>query len=114
MVAVHRKLFSVRITRMPRAYFQEERIKLHSLKTADGAEEAKKVEEKWSKAPPVEHFDRQHFVEYFPQLFYDLRYQKRIRKCSRAGRICIVYTLLDERQMSLTTRLAFARIVGPS
>uniref|UniRef100_A0AC34PUS8 ATP synthase subunit d, mitochondrial n=1 Tax=Panagrolaimus sp. JU765 TaxID=591449 RepID=A0AC34PUS8_9BILA len=58
--------------------YNEARIKLHELKTADGAVEAKKIEEKWAKAPPVEHFDRQHFVEYFPQLFYDLRYQKRI------------------------------------
>uniref|UniRef100_A0A7E4ZWQ2 ATP synthase subunit d, mitochondrial n=1 Tax=Panagrellus redivivus TaxID=6233 RepID=A0A7E4ZWQ2_PANRE len=54
------------------------RAKLHELKTADGAVEANKVEEKWAKAPPVEHFERQHFVEYFPTLFYDLRYQKRI------------------------------------
>uniref|UniRef100_A0AC34GWS4 ATP synthase subunit d, mitochondrial n=1 Tax=Panagrolaimus sp. ES5 TaxID=591445 RepID=A0AC34GWS4_9BILA len=58
--------------------YNNARIKLHELKTADGAVEAKKVEEKWAKAPPVEHFDRQHFAEYFPQIFYDLRYQKRI------------------------------------
>ncbi|KAI6219524.1 ATP synthase subunit d, mitochondrial [Aphelenchoides fujianensis] len=60
------------------AKYNEARIKLHALKTADGAEEAKKVEQKWAKAPPVEHMDRQAFVEFFPQLFYDLRYQKRI------------------------------------
>lgn len=59
--------------------YNEARTKLHDAKTADGALEAQKVEEKWAKAPPIEHFDRQHFVEYFPQLFYDLRYQKRIR-----------------------------------
>jgi|UniRef100_A0AC35FTV1 hypothetical protein len=58
--------------------YNNARIKFHELKTADGAIEAKKVEEKWAKAPPVEHFDRQHFAEYFPQIFYDLRYQKRI------------------------------------
>uniref|UniRef100_A0A914Z3J4 ATP synthase subunit d, mitochondrial n=1 Tax=Panagrolaimus superbus TaxID=310955 RepID=A0A914Z3J4_9BILA len=58
--------------------YNNARIKLHELKTADGAVAAKKVEEKWAKAPPVEHFDRQHFAEYFPQIFYDLRYQKRI------------------------------------
>jgi hypothetical protein len=58
--------------------YNNARIKLHEMKTADGALEAKKVEEKWAKAPPVEHFDRQHFAEYFPQIFYDLRYQKRI------------------------------------
>ncbi|VDL62993.1 unnamed protein product [Nippostrongylus brasiliensis] len=71
---------------IPKAYLQEidhwveynnERIKLHDMKVADGLEQAKKVEEKWAKAPPVEHFDRQHFVEYFPQHFYDLRYQNR-------------------------------------
>uniref|UniRef100_A0A914S6K7 Uncharacterized protein n=1 Tax=Parascaris equorum TaxID=6256 RepID=A0A914S6K7_PAREQ len=37
-----------------------------------------KVEEKWARAPPVEHFSREHFVEYFPQQFYDLRYQDRV------------------------------------
>lgn len=26
----------------------------------------------------MEHFDRQHFAEYFPQHFYDLRYENRI------------------------------------
>lgn len=71
------------------------RIKLHKLKTADGVVEAKKVvcfnnfmlgfnlvfkEEKWAKAPPIEHFSREHFVEYFPQLFVDYRYQEHIRK----------------------------------
>uniref|UniRef100_A0A1I7WCQ0 ATP synthase subunit d, mitochondrial n=1 Tax=Heterorhabditis bacteriophora TaxID=37862 RepID=A0A1I7WCQ0_HETBA len=72
---------------IPKQYLQEvdhwmeynnERVKLHDLKVADGLEQAKKVEEKWAKAPPVEHFDRQHFVEYFPQHFYDLRYQNRL------------------------------------
>ena len=60
------------------AEFNKERISLHELKVADGIKEAEKVEAKWSAAPPVEHFDRQHFVEYFPQHFYDLRYQPRI------------------------------------
>ncbi|RCN49145.1 hypothetical protein ANCCAN_04718 [Ancylostoma caninum] len=72
---------------IPKAYLQEidhwieynnERTKLHEMKVADGLEQAKKVEDKWASAPPVEHFDRQHFVEYFPQEFYDLRYQNRI------------------------------------
>lgn len=72
---------------VPKEYLQEidhwvaynnERIKLHDMKVADGLEQAKKVEDKWASAPPVEHFDRQHFVEYFPQEFYDLRYQNRI------------------------------------
>ncbi|CAJ0576966.1 unnamed protein product, partial [Mesorhabditis spiculigera] len=58
--------------------FNNARIKLHQLKVADGIEQAKKVEAKWAAAPPVEHFDRQHFSEYFPQHFYDLRYQERI------------------------------------
>lgn len=73
--------------------YNNARIKLHEVKVADGLQEAKKVitfiskrflifffqvEEKWAKAPPVEHFDRQHFVEYFPAHFYDLRYQNRI------------------------------------
>ncbi|CAI2355065.1 unnamed protein product [Caenorhabditis sp. 36 PRJEB53466] len=58
--------------------YNNARIKLHDIKVADGLQEAKKVEEKWAKAPPVEHFDRQHFVEYFPAHFYDLRYQNRI------------------------------------
>ncbi|VDK59897.1 unnamed protein product [Cylicostephanus goldi] len=71
---------------IPKAYLQEidhwteynnERVKLHEMKVADGLEQAKKVEDKWAKAPPVEHFDRQHFAEYFPQEFYDLRYQNR-------------------------------------
>ncbi|KIH50085.1 hypothetical protein ANCDUO_19839 [Ancylostoma duodenale] len=71
---------------IPKAYLQEidhwieynnERTKLHEMKVADGLEQAKKVEDKWASAPPVEHFDRQHFVEYFPQEFYDLRYQNR-------------------------------------
>uniref|UniRef100_A0A0N4ZND0 ATP synthase subunit d, mitochondrial n=1 Tax=Parastrongyloides trichosuri TaxID=131310 RepID=A0A0N4ZND0_PARTI len=57
--------------------YNEARIKFHEQKTAVGAEEAKKVEDKWANAPPVEHFDRQMFVEYFPQLFYDLRYENR-------------------------------------
>ncbi|CEF66752.1 ATPase, F0 complex, subunit D, mitochondrial family-containing protein [Strongyloides ratti] len=58
--------------------FNEARIKIHNEKTAIGSEEAKKVEDKWSKAPPVEHFDRQMFPEYFPQIFYDLRVDKRL------------------------------------
>ncbi|VDK43426.1 unnamed protein product [Anisakis simplex] len=58
--------------------YNNERIKLHEMKAADGAVEAKKVEEKWAAAPPVEHFSREHFVEYFPQQFYDLRYQERV------------------------------------
>ena len=70
--------------------YNEARIKLHELKTVDGAAEAKKVEEKWAKAPPVEHFDRQHFVEYFPQLFYDLRYQKRIREFYHFPRVVLI------------------------
>ncbi|KJH48692.1 hypothetical protein DICVIV_05193 [Dictyocaulus viviparus] len=72
---------------IPKQYLQEidhwtkyndERIKLHEMKVADGLIEAKKVEDKWASAPPVEHFGRQHFVEYFPKQFYDLRYQNRI------------------------------------
>uniref|UniRef100_A0A0N5CGQ4 ATP synthase subunit d, mitochondrial n=1 Tax=Strongyloides papillosus TaxID=174720 RepID=A0A0N5CGQ4_STREA len=58
--------------------FNEARIKIHNEKTAIGAEEAKKVEERWAKAPPVEHFDRQMFPEYFPQIFADLRTQERL------------------------------------
>uniref|UniRef100_A0A915BDD6 ATP synthase subunit d, mitochondrial n=1 Tax=Parascaris univalens TaxID=6257 RepID=A0A915BDD6_PARUN len=58
--------------------YNNERIKLHEMKAADGAVEAQKVEEKWARAPPVEHFSREHFVEYFPQQFYDLRYQDRV------------------------------------
>ncbi|CAJ0960658.1 unnamed protein product, partial [Mesorhabditis belari] len=58
--------------------YNETRIRLHEMKVADGLEQAKKVEAKWKSAPPVEHFDRQHFAEYFPQHFYDLRYQERI------------------------------------
>ncbi|GMT10261.1 hypothetical protein PFISCL1PPCAC_1558, partial [Pristionchus fissidentatus] len=58
--------------------YNKERVELHEMKVADGIEEAKKVEAKWSAAPPVEHFDRQHFSEYFPQHFYDLRYQARV------------------------------------
>ena len=58
--------------------FNKERVALHEIKVKDGIETAQKVEAKWSAAPPVEHFDRQHFVEYFPQHFYDLRYQARV------------------------------------
>ncbi|CAI4223215.1 unnamed protein product [Auanema sp. JU1783] len=58
--------------------FHNARTQLHEVKVQDGLEQAKKVEQKWAQAPPVEHFDRQHFVEYFPQHFYDLRYQNRI------------------------------------
>ncbi|PAV70707.1 hypothetical protein WR25_05344 [Diploscapter pachys] len=58
--------------------YNNARIQFHEQKVADGLEEAKKIEEKWAKAPPVEHFNRQHFAEYFPQEFYDLRYQNRL------------------------------------
>ncbi|KAI6216292.1 ATP synthase subunit d, mitochondrial [Aphelenchoides besseyi] len=58
--------------------FNEARIKLNTLKTADGAEEAKKVEQKWAKAPPIEHMHYQMFVKFFPQLFTDYRYERRI------------------------------------
>uniref|UniRef100_A0AC35TSM2 ATP synthase subunit d, mitochondrial n=1 Tax=Rhabditophanes sp. KR3021 TaxID=114890 RepID=A0AC35TSM2_9BILA len=57
--------------------YNEKRIKFQDLKHASGVKEASKIEEKWAKAPPVEHFDRQMFVEYFPQLFYDLRFENR-------------------------------------
>ncbi|GMR63297.1 hypothetical protein PMAYCL1PPCAC_33492, partial [Pristionchus mayeri] len=46
--------------------FNKERVELHEMKVADGIEEAKKVEAKWSSAPPVEHFDRQHFPSTSP------------------------------------------------
>ncbi|KAJ1370988.1 hypothetical protein KIN20_032845 [Parelaphostrongylus tenuis] len=65
--------------------FNNERMKLHDMKVADGLEEAKKVEDKWAKAPPVEHFNRQHFVEYFPQEFYDLRYEERLPDPCKIG-----------------------------
>jgi hypothetical protein len=68
--------FSVEIDKWQK--FNELRIKLHEAKTTDGAAEAKRVEEKWEKAPPIEHFDRQHFPEYFPHLFCDYRYERRI------------------------------------
>ncbi|KAH7731949.1 Protein ATP-5 [Aphelenchoides avenae] len=58
--------------------FNELRTKLHEQKTADGAEEAKKVEDKWAKAPPIEHFNRQHFAEYFPGLYVDYRYENNV------------------------------------
>ncbi|MFH4981955.1 hypothetical protein AB6A40_008664 [Gnathostoma spinigerum] len=58
--------------------YNNARIKLHDMKTTDKAVEVSKVEEKWAHAPPVEHFSHQHFVEYFPDQFYDLRYQNRI------------------------------------
>ncbi|KAI6182688.1 ATP synthase subunit d, mitochondrial [Aphelenchoides bicaudatus] len=58
--------------------YNEARVKLQKLKTAYGAEEAKKVEQKWAKAPPVEHFSHEHYSEYFPQIYADLRYQERI------------------------------------
>ncbi|CAD5212328.1 unnamed protein product [Bursaphelenchus xylophilus] len=58
--------------------FNDARVKLNNLKAADGAEEAKKKEEKWASAPPVEQMAREHFVQYFPKHFTDYRYQKRI------------------------------------
>ncbi|VDM53884.1 unnamed protein product [Angiostrongylus costaricensis] len=86
--SLQKQLESIKIPygEIPKKFLQEidhwteynnERIKFHDIKVADGLEEAKKVEAKWASAPPVEHFNRQHFVEYFPQEFYDLRYQNR-------------------------------------
>lgn len=37
-------------------------------------------EDKWARAPPIQQFTRQHFAEFFPKLFYDLRVQDHIRK----------------------------------
>uniref|UniRef100_A0A0K0CUX0 ATP synthase subunit d, mitochondrial n=1 Tax=Angiostrongylus cantonensis TaxID=6313 RepID=A0A0K0CUX0_ANGCA len=87
--SLQKQLESIKIPygEIPKKFLQEidhwteynnERIKFHDMKVADGLEEAKKVEAKWASAPPIEHFNRQHFVEYFPQEFYDLRYQNRI------------------------------------
>jgi len=61
--------------------YNEVRNKLNSMKADDGALEAKKEEDKWAKAPPVEHFtSKQQFVDYFGGLyrFYDLRFQNRL------------------------------------
>ncbi|CAD5207551.1 unnamed protein product [Bursaphelenchus okinawaensis] len=58
--------------------FNEARVKLNNLKAADGAAEAKKKEEKWANAPPVEQMCLEHLPQYFPHKYADLRYEKRI------------------------------------
>lgn len=85
--------------------YNNARIQFHEQKVADGLEEAKKVEEKWAKAPPVEHFNRQHFAEYFPQEFYDLRYQNRSEfKCTDDTAMNkIIYTFEFDSISSLPT-----------
>ncbi|KAI1702667.1 ATP synthase D chain, mitochondrial (ATP5H) domain-containing protein [Ditylenchus destructor] len=55
------------------AQYNDTRMKLQAAKAADGAVEAKKLEDKWAKAPPVEQFTRQDWPKYFPERFYDLR-----------------------------------------
>lgn len=60
-------------------------ITLHELKTADGAVEAKKIEDKWARAPPLEHFARDHYVEYFPKHFVDYRIEERIFDLYKIG-----------------------------
>lgn len=47
--------------------YNKVRMDLHDQKTKDGLERMKKVEEKWAKAPPVEHmYEHMHYPIYFP------------------------------------------------
>uniref|UniRef100_A0A914IAV5 ATP synthase subunit d, mitochondrial n=1 Tax=Globodera rostochiensis TaxID=31243 RepID=A0A914IAV5_GLORO len=54
--------------------YNDARIKFHDLKTVDGLEEMKKIEDKWAKMPPVEQLWRDQLVQFFPHEHQDLRY----------------------------------------
>uniref|UniRef100_A0A914C5P7 ATP synthase subunit d, mitochondrial n=1 Tax=Acrobeloides nanus TaxID=290746 RepID=A0A914C5P7_9BILA len=50
-------------------------MKVIDDQTELGATWCKKIEERWAKAPPVEHWNRNHYVEYMPFVYqyYDAR-----------------------------------------